>query len=173
VHVSEGSRIQALLSYIPLPLCFVRFDSSTLIFAEALPLLNTPKFGGGLIFARLDKIIHQLQVEASAYRESTLSDAGGRKPMHQCEASRKFLPFLVIRATLCVIFVFFLVPCARLDFSWIHNLPLRALAFPSLCKPCYAVSISFGAPLRTDERKKTCLPNAPHQYRFAHGTPCE
>jgi hypothetical protein len=38
-----------------IPLRFVRFDSSTFIFTEALPLLNTPKFGGGSIYARLTK----------------------------------------------------------------------------------------------------------------------
>jgi len=51
--VSKSSIIQTSLSDIPL--CFVGFDLSTFIFAEALPLLNTPKFAGGSIYARLDK----------------------------------------------------------------------------------------------------------------------
>ncbi len=118
---------------IRIPICLVRFDSSTFIFAEALPLLKTPKFGGGSIYARLDKIINQ----ATAYRKPTLPDAGGSKPVHQRETRRELSFFLVIRAVLRIIVVLFLGPCTCLDVLRVHNLPPGALALPPLCEPCY------------------------------------
>jgi len=134
-------------------------------------LLNTPKVGSGSIYARLDKIVSTLDGVRAAHRKSTLSDTGGRKTMHQREASGKLLFFLAITAVLRIIFVLLLTSFACFDFSCVHNFSSHTFALPSLCKPCE--TRMFRCTVENGKRRTTYSPNVPHLYRSVHGAPCE
>jgi hypothetical protein len=68
------------------PLSFERFLSSTFTFSEALPLLNTPKFGGGSTYpSAVNEPITSLERDC-AHRKPTFSNVGRGETVHQCEA---------------------------------------------------------------------------------------